>query len=83
MRAAVAAAAKAIFCLALFAFFILLFGVPALRKYQEGSVMPVESEVEHGNEFPTLTVCPSSGDAPGTQITKLSTLVNFLIYVGN
>ena len=55
-------AAKTIFGLCLFMFYIWMFGQPALEKYQAESVITLEKEIDHGFKYPTVTVCPSDSD---------------------
>ena len=55
-------AAKTIFGLCLFIFFVWMFGQPALEKYQTESVITLEEEIHHGFKYPTVTVCPSSNE---------------------
>ena len=57
---AVSKMAKTTFGFGLFMFFLLMFGQPALVKYQAESVITLETENHHGFEYPSVTVCPSS-----------------------
>ena len=57
---AISKMAKTTFGLGLFMFFVLMFGQPALEKYQAESVITLETEIHHGFNYPSVTVCPSS-----------------------